>query len=235
MQFKLSFEAAGFTNDRALLECEFSQNEAQGFTEASLAEGTFPAGVLAVIGGHITEDDGQGKSDIRVFVRIDLLVEASSEVDAKNMAPDEDLLTRIADLIAVDYDLDLDAHEWAVTDVAEPEESLLSHQQCDLEVAKPYVQFRDANSGHIASLAAQIGELPSDTHWDLISDMKGVLGTSAANASTDDEDDQETAISKAEEWVTDNCSGKGVEEDVAMALWLRGLVDGEAFLRCQAT
>lgn len=60
--------------------------------------------------------------------------------------------------------------------------------------------------------------------------MKGFLSSAAANDSSDDESDQEDALSTAESWVTDNCSSGGVEEDVAMAFWLRGMADGETFV-----
>jgi hypothetical protein len=94
-----------------------------------------------------------------------------------------------------------------------------------------YEQFKENNSDKIEALVLQLGEIDEETHWDLIEEMKGVLGAAAANESTDDEGDQEDALSSAESWVTENCSGGGVAEDVAMALWLRGLTYGESFLR----
>lgn len=96
-----------------------------------------------------------------------------------------------------------------------------------------YEQFKVTHAAHIAALVDVFHAMPesSDVHWNLIEEMKSVLGAEAANNSTDDEDDQEAAISDAEEWVTDNCSSGGVAEDVAMALWLKGMVEGETFLR----
>lgn len=93
-----------------------------------------------------------------------------------------------------------------------------------------YLGFKEKNADKIATLATQIGEITEDAHWDLIEGMKGVLGAAAANESTDDESDQDEALSTAESWVTDNCSDGGIAEDVAMALWLRGDKDGEAHL-----
>jgi hypothetical protein len=117
MQYKVTFEATGFTNSEQLAEKEFTEHEAKGFTEVSLAEGTFPKNVLAVLGGRISEDDSQGKSDIHVFVCVDLLIEAESVDKADRMTPPEDLLTKISDLMSSGFDLDLEAHSWEVTEV----------------------------------------------------------------------------------------------------------------------
>lgn len=93
-----------------------------------------------------------------------------------------------------------------------------------------YTKFKEKNSSLILDLSEKIGGIDEDAHWDLIEDMKSYLGSEAANGSSDDEGDQEDALSIAESWVTENCSGGGIEEDVAMALWLDGMVDGEARL-----
>lgn len=117
MQFKVSFEATGFTDDKALVGQSFSEQEALGFTEVSLAQGTLPKGVAAVIGGYVTDDDEQGDSDIHVFVHIDLLVDADSEDQAERMAPPVDLLTKISDLMTGEFSLDLESNSWEVTEV----------------------------------------------------------------------------------------------------------------------
>ncbi len=94
-----------------------------------------------------------------------------------------------------------------------------------------YEQFKLDNAAQITALAAQIGKLSEDAHWELVDEMKGALGASGANESTDAPADQESSIAAAEAWVSDNCSDGGIAEEVAMALWLRGLVEGEALLR----
>jgi len=50
---------------------------------------------------------------------------------------------------------------------------------------------------------------------------------------SDDESEQEDAIEAAEEWVSNTCSGGGVQSDVAMALWLSGMAQGEQYLRAE--
>ncbi len=117
MQFKVTFEATGFTNSKGLVGQTCTEHEAKGFTEVSLAEETFPKNVLAVLGGRIAEDDEQGAKDIHVFVCVDLLVEANSGEAAERLAPPEDLLTKISDLMSSGFDLDLEAHSWEVTEV----------------------------------------------------------------------------------------------------------------------
>lgn len=96
-----------------------------------------------------------------------------------------------------------------------------------------YVRFKSAHSDCIKSLASELGSLSDSTHWELIDEMKGALGSSAANAAAGNEADQEEGLSSAEAWVAENCSNGGVEEDVAMALWLRGMAEGESFLRSE--
>jgi hypothetical protein len=124
LRFKVSYEATGFTNSKDLLDRTFTEQEAIGFSEVSLQEGTLPTNVLAVLGGHVSADDGQGEKDIHVFVCVDLLVEASSEDAAERMAPPKELLTRISDLMSSGLDLDLQAHSWEVTQVQTQDEAL---------------------------------------------------------------------------------------------------------------
>lgn len=94
-----------------------------------------------------------------------------------------------------------------------------------------YAEFKKQSADLIARIASEVKNVDEETHWDLIDEMKGVLATDAANASSDDEDDQEKAIATEETWVADNLSGGDFEEDVAMALWLRGIKDGTQYLQ----
>lgn len=88
-----------------------------------------------------------------------------------------------------------------------------------------FLQFKNSNAAAIENLVLKIGEIAEEAHWDLIDEMKGHLGSEAANGSSEDDKDQDEAISRAETWVTANCSDGGIKEDVAMALWLRGTSD----------
>ena len=93
-----------------------------------------------------------------------------------------------------------------------------------------YERYKLDHANIIREICVKVGKLAEAAHWELIDEMKGVLGSEAANNSTDSEQDQENAISSAEEWVSNNCSSGGLEEDVSMALWLRGFIAGEEFL-----
>jgi hypothetical protein len=96
---------------------------------------------------------------------------------------------------------------------------------------KSYLQFKQSNSSKIQRIADSIGEIEEESHWDLVCDMKSVLSSHAANNCSGGESAQEGAIDSAEAWVGDNCSDEGVLEDVAMSLWLKGIEEGEKFVR----
>lgn len=125
MLFKVTFEASGLTNSKELVGQECSGYEAQGFTEVALAESAFPKNVLAVLGGHITDDDNQGATDIHVFVCVDLLLEVDSENAAKRMVPPFDILNKISDLMSGSMDLHLEANSWEVTQVEGSQDDIL--------------------------------------------------------------------------------------------------------------
>lgn len=72
--------------------------------------------------------------------------------------------------------------------------------------------------------------ISEEAHWELVEDMKGRMGSDAANNCSDDEDAQEDAICKAEDWVSDNCSSQTERNDAAMALWLLGDEGGRRYL-----
>lgn len=97
-------------------------------------------------------------------------------------------------------------------------------------------EFKLANATLIASLCEtlkpkEMSQAISEFHFELSDDLKGVLGSEGANASSDDDGDQENAIAAAEEWVTDNVSNDGdLEDTVALALWLKGMDEGQKSL-----
>lgn len=106
------------------------------------------------------------------------------------------------------------------------------NDQCEsFPQARSFVEFKRDHAARIGELAAELDDPSDDVFWDLIDEMKGVLASLAANEAGPGAEDQENAIAQAEAWVADNCSGGGADELVAMALWLRGDKEGEAFLR----
>lgn len=119
MNFKVSYEATGFTNNGKLVGRALDEPQT-----AQLNAATLPANVISVIGGYITDDDDQGKTDIHLFVHVDILVEANSEEEADAMEPPSEFLGQIADLMSGGKDLDLDVHSWETTEVDEHESDL---------------------------------------------------------------------------------------------------------------
>ncbi len=64
--------------------------------------------------------------------------------------------------------------------------------------------------------------------WDLIDEVKSALGARAANTCSDAEDEQDDALSNAEQWVADSLSGDA--RAVALLVWLDGPEQARASL-----
>lgn len=100
--------------------------------------------------------------------------------------------------------------------------------------AGKFGQFKAENRGLIADLESAIedhrGEV-DEVLDDYAEDLKSSVGADAANAAGEDEDAQETAITYAEDWVTDHVSNGSLEDRIAAVLWLEGCEAGEATLR----
>ncbi|MBN3776884.1 hypothetical protein G3O06_04775 [Burkholderia sp. Ac-20345] len=118
--FNVTFEATGFT-DADLCTREFADEEARGFSQVAMTEGQFPAGILSVVRGWISEDDAQEPTDRKVFVCVMLRVYATSVDNASRTAPPAVLLARIVDAMAStetgECMVSLEGN-WTVTEVA---------------------------------------------------------------------------------------------------------------------
>lgn len=120
--YEVTFESPGFTRNRGIVGNEFSESEAEGYTEVARAEGTLPAGVIAVLRGHISEDDGQSGAEVRVFACVTLRLQAADAEEAESFVPPEGLLTTIADLMGSRDDeqhLSLDGGAWEAAEIEE--------------------------------------------------------------------------------------------------------------------
>jgi hypothetical protein len=119
VSFDVTFEATGFTQ-ADLRDREFTEEEARGFSEVAMAERQFPAGILSVVRGWISEDDAQKATDRKVFVCVTLRVYATSVVSASRTAAPAELLARIVDAMASTETgeclVSLEGN-WAVTEV----------------------------------------------------------------------------------------------------------------------
>ena len=122
--FDLRFESIGHT-DADLDGKEFTEMEAEGFTDTLRRENTLPRGVQRVVSGYISEDDAQGATNRKVFVSVTVRVLAADEDTASEFAAPADLLTRIADAMGTDEDganqLELEGN-WIVAETDPAEE-----------------------------------------------------------------------------------------------------------------
>lgn len=113
-QFLVTFEDVAFCSPAADDEVELELTEAElgGFNDTSVAEKTFPEGVLAVRKCTATPDDSVHKKgrdsdgDVKLFVSIDLLVEAEDLDEAYEFEPPVALLAKLADMLSDDLDLE---------------------------------------------------------------------------------------------------------------------------------
>lgn len=102
---------------------------------------------------------------------------------------------------------------------------------CPIEgFAEAFEVFKSRNTALIASFEAFIAEKFEGSEIeqemdeyldDCASEIKGRLGSDAANQ-VGTEEDQETAITVAEEWITDNISNRGMSERIAAAIMEQG-------------
>lgn len=81
-----------------------------------------------------------------------------------------------------------------------------------------YLEFKSQNADLISRVAADIKTIDEETHQDLVYGMRVALSVSPDGASSD---------ATAGEDVLEG----DVREDVAMALWLRGVSDGTQYLQ----
>jgi len=130
--FKVVYEVVAFTEDASHTSDELHEQFVIGFNETSNEEGLFPQNIVALKDGNVTEDDLQrGKSNIRCFIAVSLIVSAESEEAARAMVPPEGLLTRVADSLCTDENNEVVLHiegAWRVlyADEEETDEELMS-------------------------------------------------------------------------------------------------------------
>lgn len=109
------------------------------------------------------------------------------------------------------------------------EPDMKSAEEAVAEVVAEFRKFTEAfeadHESEINRITSAIDEIGYDAAGDyladLMDDLRGVLGSEAANL-LDDEEEQEAAISAAEEWVGDNVANQGSREAALAALFLNG-------------
>jgi hypothetical protein len=98
-RFAVQFEEVTYLDDRTELNAALDAGEAETLTEKLLSQKKkfFPAGILGVSEAYITEDDAQGDSDIKCFICIKLIIEATTQEAAEATQAPTELLSAIAD------------------------------------------------------------------------------------------------------------------------------------------
>lgn len=93
------------------------------------------------------------------------------------------------------------------------------------ELAVEFAKLKAENKQLIDLLTAEVtsaGEdLSSDIFYDITDELKGKLGSMAANL-LEYTDEQDVAISRAENWVAENVANAGIEDGITAAIWLNG-------------
>lgn len=117
--FTVTFEDVAFTSlpkARDPIEMELTEQELIGISETMQAEKTFPPGVTWVSKVYATPDDsvyknGRRDGEVKLFVSVDLLIEAADEEAAEAFDPPVDLLTKLVDMLPEGAELHLE-RQW---------------------------------------------------------------------------------------------------------------------------
>jgi hypothetical protein len=109
MLFTVKWDATGITDDRNLVDQTLSRDAAAVLTEKMRAAGTLPAGVHSIYGAEVDEDGGWEDGECKVFVSVELVVEAVDCLEAVLIGTDA-FLTAVASAMIGDdaqseYDL----------------------------------------------------------------------------------------------------------------------------------
>jgi hypothetical protein len=104
--FDVQFDATTHTDDKDLLVNELSDEFIARFNLKARAAGLFPAGVVELVSGHVSEDDEQGDTDIHCFVGVTLRIEAVDEDEAEAFEPPTEVLDEIFTELMGSHDID---------------------------------------------------------------------------------------------------------------------------------
>lgn len=114
MLFRCTIEDVAFTSmskEHDPIELDLSENFLIGYSKTKREERTFPEGVLAVLKTTARPDDsvyedGRDSSGVKLFVSIDLLIDAESQCDFPDTDRLINLLTHLTDQLSTELDLE---------------------------------------------------------------------------------------------------------------------------------
>lgn len=115
--------------------------------------------------------------------------------------------------VANGFTLAADMPEWSVR-----RSSALT--QFAREIALCKAQYGQLIDSLVCELEAGSAEAVDEFRWDVVDSAEGKLGIAAANASTDDAIEKETAVANAEAWVGDRIADGSLADIVAASIAL---------------
>jgi hypothetical protein len=106
--FIVKWDGMGFTSRRALTEREFTETQAARYTKALRLAGELPPNIHGVLSADISPD-GKDDGEWKVFVAVEVIVEAESMKAAESLEAPEELLLKVASkMIRGDAEAELD-------------------------------------------------------------------------------------------------------------------------------
>lgn len=117
--------------------------------------------------------------------------------------------------VAEGFELAAGMPEWSA-----PERRNAALTQFEREIAFCKTQHGQLIDTLVFELEAGGDEAADEFRWDVVDSAKDNLGSTAANASTDDAVDQEAAIANAEAWVGDRVANGSLADIVAASIAL---------------
>lgn len=94
--YKVQWDGVGFTNLKSRTENEMTEAEAAKFTRKLKKAGQIPEGVLSVFHASVAPDE-KHDGEWKVFVGIELIVEAADMLSVERSEAPEDFLLLVAD------------------------------------------------------------------------------------------------------------------------------------------
>lgn len=95
-----------------------------------------------------------------------------------------------------------------------------------------FAQAHAALIDALVTLTTPVALSLADFFCEQVDDLRGNLGSKAADAASEDTEAQEAALTAAAEWVETNVTGKAHAE-IAATLWMNGLEEGSRLIRAE--
>jgi hypothetical protein len=98
--YKVQWDGMGFTSRKPLTEKEMTEAQAARYTKQLQKAGEIPQGVRGVFQARVAPDEKEGRGEWKVFVGIELIVEAKNIEEVLMSDAPEELLMKVASRMA---------------------------------------------------------------------------------------------------------------------------------------